>query len=166
MWDLSLSDIRYKPQLRLVRLISNRANICKRHDGGTQTPDNPMIGGLFLLLWASTYDFYKWRVGAEFEWIIMTANILPWLPHGVDSVSPGDVCLQWLTPDAVCYHLDELPLLRLAAEQTGAQGQRRRGLESGKCPHPSSRYRALGGAVPEAAAGERPGLADGQERGG
>ena len=67
-------------------------------------------------------------------------------------------------PDAVCYHLDELPLLRLAAEQTGALGQRRQGLESGKCPHPSSRYRALGGAAAEAVAGERPGLADGLGR--
>lgn len=61
----------------------------------------------------------------------------------------------------VCYHLYELPLMRLSGVQTLAWGWRRQGLEWGKCPHPSSQYRALSGAQPLSAAGKHPGIADG-----
>lgn len=76
---------------------------------------------------------------------------------------PGTVsCVSSSSPlFAVCYHLYELPLMRLSGEQTLAWGQRRRGLEWGKCPHPSSQYRALSGAQPLSAPGKCPGIADG-----
>jgi len=51
-------------------------------------------------------------------------------------------------PDALCYHLYELPPppRPLAPEQTGGgDATGRRGLERSKFPHPSSRYRTLGG---------------------
>ena len=51
--------------------------------------------------------------------------------------------------------------MRLSGEQTLAWGRRRQGLEWGKCPHPSSQYRALSGAQPLSAAGKHPEIADG-----
>lgn len=53
------------------------------------------------------------------------------------------------------------PLMRSSGEQILAWGWRRRGLEWGECPHPSSRFRALSGAQSLSAAGKHPGIADG-----
>ena len=50
----------------------------------------------------------------------------------------------------------------MSGEQTLAWDWRRQGLECGKCPHPSSQYRALSGAQPLSAAGKHPGIADGE----
>lgn len=89
-----------------------------------------------------------------------------YIPNGFliapSSFSGTESCFSNTSPlVAVCYHLYELPLMRLSSEQTLAWERRRRGLEWGKCPHPSSQYRSLSGTQPLSAAGKHPGITDG-----
>lgn len=115
----------------------------------------PFLSFLFL---ASTWQPSSLKPGS---FLRLHSSCSGSLSH-LSSFSGTQSCVRSRSPFVdVCYHLYELPLMRLSGVQTLAWGWRRQGLEWGKCPHPSSQYRALSGAQPLSAAGKHPGIADG-----